>query len=109
MAPLLTRVRQVSWRRLLLGGAIAAVLAAATGVALERWWFGADDAAVAAIERAAQPLGAPLKTVRDSFDGGREAYEARMILVRPDQYVVWTGDAAPDDPGAMWRRVTGRD
>jgi hypothetical protein len=71
--------------------------------------FGADDVSVSAIERAAQPLGVPLKTVRDSFGGGREAYEARMILVRPDQYVVWTGDAAPDDPAALWKKVTGRD
>jgi 2-polyprenyl-6-methoxyphenol hydroxylase-like FAD-dependent oxidoreductase len=71
--------------------------------------FDADDKGVAAIEQAAKPLGVPLKTVRDTRDGGREAYEARMILVRPDQYVVWLGDKAPDDPGAMLRKVTGRD
>ena len=71
--------------------------------------FGADEAGVATIERAAKSLGAPLKVVRDTFDGGREAYEARMILVRPDQYVVWTGDAAPGDPAALMRKVTGQD
>ena len=42
--------------------------------------FGADEASVAAIERAATSLGVPLKTVQDTWSGGREAYEARMIL-----------------------------
>ena len=57
--------------------------------------FGADEACIGAIERAATSLGVPLKTVTDTWSGGREAYEARMILVRPDQYVAWIGDAAP--------------
>jgi hypothetical protein len=59
--------------------------------------FDVDDAAVAGFATAARVLGVPLKIVRDSYAGGREAYGARLILVRPDQYVVWTGDAAPDD------------
>jgi 2-polyprenyl-6-methoxyphenol hydroxylase-like FAD-dependent oxidoreductase len=71
--------------------------------------IGADGLSIGAIERAAAQLGVPLKTVEDSWSGGREAYEARLILVRPDQYVVWTGDKAPDDPVAMMRRVTGRE
>ena len=71
--------------------------------------FGADEASVAAIERAATSLGVPLKTVQDTWSGGREAYEARMILVRPDQYVVWTGDAAPADADALMKKVVGRD
>jgi hypothetical protein len=71
--------------------------------------FGADDDSIGAIERAATALGVPLKTVQDTWSGGREAYEARLILVRPDQYVVWTGDKAPDDPAAMMRRVIGQE
>ena len=58
--------------------------------------FDADEASIAAIENAAQKRGVPMKTIRDSLGGGREAYEARLVLVRPDHFVVWAGDSAPD-------------
>jgi 4-hydroxyisophthalate hydroxylase len=51
----------------------------------------------------------PLKTIRDSFSDGREAYEAKMILVRPDRYVAWTGEAAPGDAKALLSKAVGRD
>jgi hypothetical protein len=69
--------------------------------------LGADDAAVAAFESAAKASGIPLKVIRDSFDDSRGAYEARLVLVRPDQYVVWAGDEAPQDPAKILSRVTG--
>jgi hypothetical protein len=50
----------------------------------------------------------PLKIVQDTAADGREAYAARLILVRPDQYVVWSADAAPDDPTALFARVAGQ-
>ena len=65
--------------------------------------FGVEDADVAPFEAAATSQGFPFKVVRDSYDGGREAYESKMILVRPDQYVVWTGDSAPEDAAAILR------
>jgi len=68
--------------------------------------FGADPAA-ADIEQAARSLNVPLKVVRDRCEGDVTGYEARLVLVRPDQYVVWSGDEAPDDPAAILRRVTG--
>jgi hypothetical protein len=69
--------------------------------------FDADEASVTAFEKAARELGMTLKIVRDSQAGGREDYEARLILVRPDQYVAWCGDAAPTDAGAVLRKVLG--
>jgi hypothetical protein len=70
--------------------------------------FGAIDAAVQAFEQAAAAAHVPLKVVRDSYAGGREAYEHRLVLVRPDQYVAWTGDDAPPDITVLLGRLTGR-
>lgn len=70
--------------------------------------FDAEDDGVLAFARAARSLNVPLKVVHDSRDGGREAYESRLILVRPDQYVVWAGDGRPDDVAKLMARVVGR-
>jgi 4-hydroxyisophthalate hydroxylase len=70
--------------------------------------FGATDAAVLAFEQAAAATRVPLKVVRDTYAGGREAYEHSLMLVRPDQYVAWTGDEAPPDIAALLERLTGR-
>ncbi len=70
--------------------------------------FDAVDADVAAFEAAATKLGATLKITRDTRAGGREDYEAALMLVRPDQYVAWAGDRAPDAE-AILRRALGRD
>jgi 2-polyprenyl-6-methoxyphenol hydroxylase-like FAD-dependent oxidoreductase len=69
--------------------------------------FDAEAADVAAFEQAARVLNVPLKVVRDSYAGGRTRYETRMILVRPDQFVAWIGDSAPNDVNAVMRRVAG--
>ncbi len=69
--------------------------------------FDAPADAVAAFEAAATARKVPLKIVRDTQGGGREDFEARLILVRPDQYVAWTGDAAPADAGAVLAKAAG--
>ena len=59
-------------------------------------------------EQAAAALNVPLKVVRDSYAEGRTKYEVRMMLVRPDQFIVWIGDTAPADAGQIMRKVAGR-
>ena len=68
----------------------------------------ADDGIVQNFEQAARPLGVPFKAVRDTCRGELKRYESRLILVRPDQYVVWTGDTPPDDVRALVRTAIGR-
>lgn len=70
--------------------------------------FDAEDAAVESFAAAARELGIPLKTLRDSRTGGREAYESRLVLVRPDEYVVWTGNRTPADARQVLAKVAGR-
>ena len=70
--------------------------------------FDASDAVVQSFEAAAAAEKIPFTVIRDRFDGGREAYEHRLVLVRPDQYVVWTGDDAPSDVTALFAKATGR-
>lgn len=69
--------------------------------------FDAADADVKAFETAAAATKIPFKVVRDTYAGGREKYEKKLVLVRPDEYVSWTADAAPDDVPALLAHVTG--
>jgi 4-hydroxyisophthalate hydroxylase len=63
---------------------------------------------VTQIERMAATEGMPLKVVRDPSGEDINRYGYRLILVRPDQFVAWTGDVMPDDVHAVIRKVTGR-
>src|SRR6202012_5925885 len=51
-----------------------------------------SNGAASAFEQAAAELHIPLKVIKDSASGGREKYQASVILVRPDQYVSWTSE-----------------
>jgi hypothetical protein len=68
--------------------------------------FDVDDSTVTAFAQAARELGVPLHVVRDHI--GNNAYEARLILVRPDRYIVWTGDTAPDSAAAVISKAIAR-
>ena len=47
----------------------------------------ADKTTIESFRKASKSMDVPLKIIKDSFEGEREAYESRLILVRPDQYV----------------------
>ena len=56
---------------------------------------------------AATRLGVPLAVVADRRDGGREACGAGLVLVRPDHFVAWAGEAEAADPAAILSRAVG--
>jgi hypothetical protein len=67
----------------------------------------ADDGTVRSFEQAARSLGVPLEVVRDACRGELKRYESRLILVRPDQFVAWSGDSPPGDVRALMRKAIG--
>jgi 2-polyprenyl-6-methoxyphenol hydroxylase-like FAD-dependent oxidoreductase len=69
--------------------------------------LGQEDAVVAAFVEQTEKLQLPLTIVRASRDGERERYGAGLVLVRPDQFVAWAGEAV-EDAGAILKRATGR-
>lgn len=69
--------------------------------------FDASARDVKSIEQAAKSLAIPLKVTEDSYRDGREAYGHRLILVRPDQFIAWAGDAASDGL-TLLGKATGR-
>jgi len=69
--------------------------------------FGVEASAVGPLQNAAESLSVPLKVLRDTYEGERRAYESRLILVRPDQYVVWVGDEPARDAVGLIRKVAG--
>ena len=70
--------------------------------------LGADPDTVARFVAAAAALQIPLAVVDDAAAATRDAYRARLVLVRPDQFVAWASDDAPD-PDIVLRRAVGYD
>ena len=69
--------------------------------------FDAAERDIQDFEAAARSQGVPLKIIRDSRTHGREAYEAALVLVRPDQYVVWAAETSEGQAKSILKRVTG--
>lgn len=69
--------------------------------------LGEDQNPAAAFQAAATDLGTPLQVIADTLGGPRAAYGQRLILIRPDQYVAWTGNDPPADATAVLRRAIG--
>ena len=65
------------------------------------------DAETAGIETAAADAGMPLETVDIRDADIAAAYDAALVLVRPDGHVAWRGDAPPGDAAAVIERVRG--
>jgi len=70
--------------------------------------FDAEEAGPSAFALAAETQRVPLKIVRDSYENGRRAYEAKFILVRPDRYIAWAGNEPPPEAAAILAKATGR-
>jgi 2-polyprenyl-6-methoxyphenol hydroxylase-like FAD-dependent oxidoreductase len=67
-----------------------------------------DDAPTATgIADAAGARGIPLSVVALPDREVLEAYERRLVLVRPDGHVAWRSDEEPDVPGALLELATG--
>ncbi|MGP0088862.1 MAG: FAD-dependent monooxygenase [Xanthobacteraceae bacterium] len=69
--------------------------------------FDVEDSMVLTFEATAKALRIPLSIIRDTFADGREAYGHRLILVRPDQFVVWAGNDMPADISDLLTKAIG--
>lgn len=54
-----------------------------------------------ALFEAADAAAVPLTSVRLSKKAAVEAYECKLVLVRPDGHVAWRGDELPEDSAAL--------
>jgi hypothetical protein len=69
--------------------------------------FGTDAPDVAPLRDAALSCGVPLDIhTIDNAEAAR-LYERKLVLVRPDGYVAWRGDAVPAQPLALIDRIRG--
>lgn len=65
----------------------------------------APESTLQSFEAAAKQLNMPLKIIRDTCDGGRDRYQARLILIRPDQFVAWASSDNGADGAKILKRI----
>ncbi|MGH6682504.1 MAG: FAD-dependent monooxygenase [Pseudolabrys sp.] len=75
------------------------------GFTLLRVGRGAPD--VSAMAAAAARRNIPLKVLEIENTSARDLYERDLVLVRPDQYIAWRGNATATDPDRLFTDVTG--
>jgi 2-polyprenyl-6-methoxyphenol hydroxylase-like FAD-dependent oxidoreductase len=56
---------------------------------------------------AAARRGLPLATLDVAGDAARDLYQRDLVLVRPDQYVAWRGNAMPAEPDRLLAQLAG--
>lgn len=67
----------------------------------------ADAKDIDAFQLAADKLRVPLKIILDRQTSDTEKYEAKWILIRPDQFVAWAGDEVVNDPLEIIAKAVG--
>jgi 2-polyprenyl-6-methoxyphenol hydroxylase-like FAD-dependent oxidoreductase len=71
--------------------------------------LGDEAAAGEGLQRAAAERGVPFRSIALNDPGVFDAYQRRLVLVRPDGHVAWRADTEPADAGAVIDRVRGAD
>ncbi len=73
--------------------------------------LGADSTDTQVLTDAAAAVGVPLKVIHEHADSHADRYEARWILVRPDQFVAWVSKEQtihPDLAHQLFKRLRGQ-
>jgi 2-polyprenyl-6-methoxyphenol hydroxylase-like FAD-dependent oxidoreductase len=71
--------------------------------------FSSTETDCSAFTAAARKAGLPLDLVALDEPLVQEAYERRMVLVRPDGHVAWRGDTIPQNAGEIIDKMRGAD
>jgi hypothetical protein len=69
--------------------------------------LGGKAAVAGALVHAAQARGIPLEVLDVPAREVRDLYQRDLVLVRPDQYVAWRGNALPTQPDRLLAQVVG--
>lgn len=68
----------------------------------------ADDMDASGFEQAAQACGLPFQVIDIAHEPkARRVYDHKLVLVRPDDRIVWRSDEMPADPAAILDRARG--
>lgn len=65
----------------------------------------AREAEIASVKDTAAHAGVPVTVVQDTLQAPRADWGARLVLVRPDHFVAWSGDSASEASDALLQAV----